>query len=365
MFLIVSLLQRITVFLIFFLNVEVLALNKKSQWIVITTINYPTKAIEKLAQFKDWQVVIVGDKKTPPSWALENCIYLSPDDQMNLNYNITRLFPWNNYSRKNICYLYAIENGAQVIYDTDDDNILINDRIDYLPVITKGLIYKTNESTVNPYAYFGQDSIWPRGYPLDKILAKAPFSIEEAIVNPYFQQGLVDLDPDVDAIFRLSRGIGSIVFDSSKQPICLPSGTLCPFNTQNTVIHSGAFWGLLIPITTKFRVCDIWRGYWAQRLLWDINGNICFMPSTVIQERNDHNLLHDFIDELDLYTKSGDLVNTLIDWKSTNSSFFGRIQELTDIMIQKDFYKKKERELVDAWLQDLKNIGYDEPKIVN
>ena len=37
------------------------------------------------------------------------------------------------------------------------------------------------------------------------------------------------------------------------------------------------------------------------------------------------------------------------------------MQELTDSMIAKDFYKKKERHVLDAWLEDLQKIGYKEP----
>jgi hypothetical protein len=31
---------------------------------------------------------------------------------------------------------------------------------------------------------------------------------------------------------------------------------------------------MYIPITTTFRVCDIWRGYWAQRLLWEVRSTL-------------------------------------------------------------------------------------------
>lgn len=34
---------------------------------------------------------------------------------------------------------------------------------------------------------------------------------------------------------------------------------MCPWNSQNTLFAKDALWGLLIPITTTFRVCDIWR----------------------------------------------------------------------------------------------------------
>lgn len=334
-----------------------------TKWVVVTSINYPTKALIKLAQLKDWRVVVVGDKKTPHDWFLENCDYLSPEAQQELGFNITKLLPWNHYSRKNIGYLYAIKNGATIIYDTDDDNILIHDTIQYLEDTAQTLLYDSNDVVINAYAHFGQSNIWPRGYPLDKILLAQPTATKMTQTNPYFQQGLVDLDPDVDAIFRLTQGIGNVIFNPHKQPITLAKGSFCPFNTQNTIIHSQAFWGLLIPITTAFRVCDIWRGYWAQRLLWDIGGNLCFLPPTVIQERNEHNLMHDFIDEIDLYTKAGPLVNFLTSWKSTHDTFFERIIDLTDAMIKNEFYLEQEGPLLKAWLQDLTNIGYQQPLI--
>ena len=355
----------------FFCSTIFLVAQNSNKWIVVTTINYPTKALKKLSQLEGWQLVVIGDKKTPLDWHLDDCIYLGVKEQLDLSYKIIDLLPWNHYSRKNIGYLYAIEHGAEIIYDTDDDNILIDSNICVLPKNEQTLIYAGSESVVNPYMYFGSNLLWPRGYPLSKILTNGAFLGEEnsftlssEIVRPYIQQGLVNLDPDVDAILRLTKGVGSILFED-KKPISLPKHCLCPFNTQNTVIYQEAFWGLLIPITTAFRVCDIWRGYWAQRLLWDIGGNICFTKATVIQERNDHNLMHDFIDEIDLYTKTESLLELLLTWKSDSKSFFCRAQELTDRMIEKGFYKKKEGKLLDAWFKDLEKIGYKEPSLIN
>ena len=36
--------------------------------------------------------------------------------------NFAKICPENNYARKNIGYLYAIKNGAKLIFETDDDN---------------------------------------------------------------------------------------------------------------------------------------------------------------------------------------------------------------------------------------------------
>ena len=38
------------------------------KWIVITTINPPTKDVIKLSKIKGWKVVVVGDTKTPADW---------------------------------------------------------------------------------------------------------------------------------------------------------------------------------------------------------------------------------------------------------------------------------------------------------
>jgi len=102
-----------------------------SKWIVVTTIHYPTESLKKLATLPDWHLVVVADKKTPSDWSLNNCEFLSVERQLALNYKIIPLLPWNHYSRKNIGYLYAIEHGAKVIYDTDDDNGLLTDTIIY------------------------------------------------------------------------------------------------------------------------------------------------------------------------------------------------------------------------------------------
>lgn len=44
--------------------------------------------------------------------------------QQRLHYHIVDHTPWRHFGRKNIGFLYAIEHGAEVIYDTDDDNRL-------------------------------------------------------------------------------------------------------------------------------------------------------------------------------------------------------------------------------------------------
>ena len=93
------------------------------QTIVITTINEKTDGIREFEQYNDWHIVLVGDKKNAPMESYDNLTFLTWEQQCELDYGFARLCPFNHYARKNIGYLYAISKGANIIYDTDDDNI--------------------------------------------------------------------------------------------------------------------------------------------------------------------------------------------------------------------------------------------------
>lgn len=332
-----------------------------NQWIVITSIQYPTAAVKQLAQLPGWRVVVVGDKKSPKDWVCEGCHYLSPEAQEELPYTLARVLPWNHYSRKMLGYLYAIEHGATVIYETDDDNELSCDQLTYFPKSCSLQLMKSDSGWCNVYALFGQPTVWPRGFPLMHIMQSASGSSSLQTVHPYIQQSLANGDPDVDAIFRLTRQ-GEVIF-SSAEPVALAAQTYCPFNTQATFYHQEAFWGLYIPTTTPFRVCDIWRGYMAQRLLWDINGVVAFRAPMVFQERNAHNYLHDFADEWQLYTQAEKLGSFLKNWHCPHTTIEERLKDLVHDMIAHNFYKEHEAIVLQAWLDDLVALHYHFPAV--
>ena len=336
------------------------------KWFVITTINNPTAIFKKLTQFKDWHGVVVADKKTPQDWNVPGVTFLSVEYQQNCKYKIAKILPWNHYSRKNIGYLYAIEHGAKIIYETDDDNFLIDDDINYLPEHTDCMQYRNeNDFLFNPYSYFSQPTTWPRGFPLKAIHKNntGKMFFESKCFIPV-QQGLVNKDPDVDAIFRLTRQ-EIINFDGNVLPIAVDKGIMAPFNSQNTFFYHSAFWALLMPMTTTFRVADIWRGYWVQRLLWDINGNLCFLPPNAFQERNEHDLLKDFEQEIDLYLRVDSLLQLLNNWRSNKSNLYERMMELFIVLVNNNFLAIDDLYLLEAWIEDLKNIGYIPPSITS
>jgi hypothetical protein len=269
--------------------------------VIITTINHKTDAIAKFEELlPDWKVYLVGDKKSREIESKNNVKFLSVSDQQNLDFEIVEKLPYNHYVRKNIGYLFALKEGSQLVYDTDDDNLPYEDW--KFPSLGKG-DYETvaNRKYFNIYSAFTKEIIWPRGYPLS-LLSKdkdVKYTASNSTNKIGIWQGLADLDPDVDAIHRLifNKNIEFI----KRSPIVLARGTYCPFNSQNTLWQRDMLPYAYLPATVTFRFTDILRGYIAQRCLWEHNNMLGFTQATVYQERNEHDLMKDFRSEIPCY----------------------------------------------------------------
>lgn len=272
------------------------------KFIVITTIQDPTEAVRAFARLKHWQLVVVGDKKTPAGWQCEKAVYLPPAAQKKYDFGL----PWNNYCRKMIGYLYAMKAGATHIAESDDDNIPQENwgfpahEGEFARYDSNLYDTVTGAGFVNVYKYFTKDNIWPRGFPLDKIKRETPAlrPLSEGFRVGVWQ-GLADNDPDVDAIYRLTTGAPCVF--AKRAPVVLGKYTLCPFNSQNTFFPRELFALMYLPVTVAPRFADILRGYVAQPIMWTKDYLLGFTSATVEQRRNKHNLLSDFRGETACY----------------------------------------------------------------
>lgn len=86
------------------------------------------------------------------------------------------------------------------------------------------------------------------------------------------------------------------------------------------------------------------------------------MGSYAFQERNQHDLLKDFIDEMDLYLKTDQLL-TLLGEPLNGTSVADRMLYLFDLLYVNTMIKQADVDLVYAWLQDLETVGYKFPAI--
>lgn len=110
-------------------------------------------------------------------------------------------------------------------------------------------------------------------------------------------------------------------------------------------------------------MCDIWRGYWVQRLLWDVNGSVLFTKPTVDQIRNAHDYLADFKDEQQLYEDTSRFIDFLANWHSDATALETRIIDLMKGMASEKFIGAADVDLAERWVKDLQNIGYVFPKV--
>jgi hypothetical protein len=324
---------------------------------VITTINAPTQAVEAFAQQPDWETIVVGDRKTPDGWSCDGATFLAVDGSR--EYRLAGALPFDHYSRKMLGYLDAVERGFTVIADSDDDNI---PRSDWDFPQFEGDFQATAPDLgwVNVYAAYTDQEIWPRGFPLRRLtdptsrLDRDAAQIQKTSIGVW--QGLADGDPDVDAIYRLTRNT-PCTFDQAP-PLVLGRETLCPINSQNTAFRQEVFPLLYLPAHVSFRFTDILRGIVAQPILWAAGLRVGFCAPLVFQERNEHDFMRDFEQELPCYLQTeqaAELVCAAVsDAASVTENLRGAYAALTDAGIT----VAEELAVLDAWLADLESAGW-------
>ena len=378
---------------------------KCDKWAVITTIFDPTKLAHQLAAMgrtpsKEWCAVFVGDKKSPPEkvWrdAFANepwIIYLSPEEQTKLPYQVAHGMKWNHFSRKNIGYLFAIHHGARIVYDTDDDNALREDGRGMAEWVRRLLggdvgggdsvpVWRTQSRVVNPLMDFGAvyESVaqplvaWPRGFPINQIRDPATFRMDGSVSPPPqpipaskvgVLQGLADHDPDVDAIYRMTRHT-PFRFSHTPRAVAMPRNALSPYNAQATLIRAEALWSAFLPTTVHGRVSDIWRSYIAQRLMWDVDLYLAFCEPLVTQFRNAHNYLGDFNAEQHLYDRADELTKFLVEWAPTPGAprtIASRLEDLVVALYEIGVLEVDDVTRTQMWLRDLCAMGYAFPAL--
>jgi hypothetical protein len=192
---------------------------------VVTTINKPTKAIEALYEKFGRSLIVVGDTKTPSDWDYRFTRYMNPCK-----------YPLNSYARKNIGYLEAMRLGADLIYDTDDDNTP-NENWQIRSESTEAF-ESIGMGWFNVYNILSTSFIWARGFSLRHLNNDERFG-EDVKVNSSIQQGMADGEPDVDAIWRLTHGMSH--YFRRAISIYVKRNSWCPFNSQSTWFFKKAF----------------------------------------------------------------------------------------------------------------------------
>ena len=325
--------------------------------LVVTSIsapNQPMRALALGAARNNMDFLVIGDSKSPSSYQLDGAQFFSLDEQLARGGRFANLCPTKHYARKNVGYLIAIESGTELIIETDDDNLpydsfwAARNRVQTVPVLE-------NTGWTNIYSYFTRAHIWPRGLPLDAVQSGQPeyASLPKREADCPIQQGLADEDPDVDAIYRLTLPL-PLTFDRGRS-LALGWNAWCPFNSQNTTWWKDAFPLLYLPAYCSLRMTDIWRSFVAQRIA-SVNGwAVLFHEATVWQERNEHNLMRDFEDEIPGYLNNRKIGKTLesLDLPPGVAKLSDNLLLCYEALVRIGVIDTRELALVEAWTSSI------------
>ena len=305
--------------------------------VVLTTINQPTVIQDYVENgrhygHKDLVFIIVGDKKSPAG--CEEYLaglrseypihYYGPDaqkDWLKPYPKLDELIPWNSVQRRNLGYLMAAQQGAEIIVAIDDDNIPLLE-YDYfggeghglvgsssrLPVVT------TDDNWFNSCSLLINEpdrTVYHRGFPIcQRWTDHNPRWADSSEPMPVrVNVGLWLEDPDVDTITRLEQPFTVTGIHLPRRQFFLAPGLWAPFNSQNTAFDIGLLPAMFL-ITLRstqrgvlvgnnnFRYDDIWMSYFLKRVIDQVGGGVVIGPPHVRQARNPHDFLVDLEKEL-------------------------------------------------------------------
>ena len=273
--------------------------------IVTTTINHPTEAIRRFQEMKDWELVVIADKKTPQDYRLERGIFVTPEEQQKYDPQLSEAIGWNCIQRRVMGLLWAHDMNADIVAVVDDDNIpLVGWGENLLVGRTVEMdCYQTALPAFDPIGVTNYAHLWHRGYPL-QLLAHRDFSrkIRKQVyvdVQADFWNG----DPDIDAICRMQHA-PECDFDPRPFPMC--ANQMGPFNSQNTFLSGECLKDYFL-FPHIGRMDDIWASFYLQakgyRAVWN--------KASVYQLRNVHDMVRDMQQEYLGYENNLNLVQDL------------------------------------------------------
>ena len=335
--------------------------------IVITTIRVPVVLESYIENFQKYEhndvdFVIIGDLKTP-SKITEYLRKISKIgyqiDYWDVNRqkkwleqfpDLENLIPYNCVQRRNLGYLIAYQNDADVIVTIDDDNFAVpeEDFIKGHGIVGKTssfLAVKSSTNWFNPCDLLElkpSRCIYHRGFPYLKRWQNEKYSYEERKGRVVVNAGLWLGNPDVDAVTHLEEPVEVVGWKEDfnqqyQQRVALANSTYSPFNTQNMAFFKELLPCAYLPVMGDSidgmkidRYDDIWSSYFAEKIIKHLGDFVTFGQPLVRQDRNPHDYLRDLTGELPGMILTDKLILTLERIELSENSYFDCYHELIE-----------------------------------
>lgn len=345
--------------------------------LVTTTINVPVALKQYAFDIAengppDTAIIVVGDQKTPDE-ARSFCSDLAAQSGVSITYlgveeqrgfltafpDYAEFLPWNSIQRRNVAFLRAYIEGADVIYTIDDDNFLCNRSY----ISSHGLLGVPKELRAITAASgwynvclnleeTNSRKFFHRGYSQKQRSCPEPTTTMQAAVGRVVvNAGLWIGDPDVDAVTRLA--IAPHV-ESCRMTghTALAHGTISPFNSQNTAIHRDVIPAYCVHVGVG-RYDDIVPAYFVKRIADHLGDYISFGEPIVRQIRNCHDLWKDVDAERIGYSLIDDIVEALY---AVPLQSYGYAECVQELLITVEEYVNSRRNLTSEQRQFLASI---------
>lgn len=279
------------------------------KFIVTTTINPPTEAITKFDNFLDWELIVIGDKKTPNNYKLKNGKFFSWEDQEKIHKELSDALGWNCIQRRNFGIYLAYKFGADIVALIDDDNIPYdfwgqNLLLSEEKITTNFYDLSENHISFDPIAVTNHSNLWHRGFPIQDLNNRSYPEPKKIQLNFDIQADFWNGDPDIDALCRMEYAPECNFKD---QYFPFTSNKISPFNSQNTFITRKIIKDyFLFPFVG--RMDDIWASFYVQ----SIGYKVVYNKPSVYQARNIHNLTVDFKNEILGYLNNKNILTDIV-----------------------------------------------------
>lgn len=311
--------------------------------ICTTTIYPPSEALRKFAAMKDWTLVIAGDLKTPHHLHAGlhdefpgKVHYLTPEFQNKFDRELSDAIGWNCIQRRNMAFLYACkELKADIISSVDDDNSPIDGWGENLMVgkNTECALAESDTEVFDPLGYCANKSfLWHRGFPLELVNSRSVSTnpARNVSITPMIQADMWLGEPDVDAICRMVHHASEITYEP--WPFPFTSNSPSPFNSQNTFLHKDVMPHYFMALE-RGRHDDLLAAYYVQSKGF----KVVYGKPSVRQERNNHDVMKDFANEIWGYQN---ILQVIRDLKASPDNFWNHLTPLGQLafrLYQKHF----------------------------
>ena len=124
---------------------------------------------------------------------------------------------------------------------------------------------------------------------------------------------------------------------------------------------------MYLPAYCSFRMTDIWRSFVAQRIAWVNGWGVLFHEATVRQQRNPHDLMRDFRDEVPGYLENREICAALqaLELAPGGTRVAANMRRSYELLVANGWADPREIPLLEAWLADVAAIGVGREQAVS